>query len=94
MSRVSYVKMLTSYNKQETDKEFISLQKLVVVCRVSSALPLTEKETKEIKDIFKHLVGKAELSFGTIEDDTFGNELHLTILSQTAKKRTSVSDDD
>lgn len=94
MSRVGYVKMLTSYNEQETDKEFIGLQKLVVVCRVSSALPLTEKETEEIKDIFKRLVGKAELRFGTIEDDTLGNELHLTILSQTTKKRTSASDYD
>jgi len=94
MSRVSYVKMLTSYNKQETEKEFIDLQKLVVVCRVSSASPLTGKETKEIKDIFKQLVGNAELMFGTIEDDSFGSELHLTILSQTSKKRTTVSDYD
>ena len=94
MSRVNYVKMLTSYNEQETEKEFISLQKLVVACRVSSASPLTEKETKELKDIFKGLIGKAEFKFGTIQDDSFGNELHLTILSQTSKKRTSNSDYD
>lgn len=94
MSRVSYIKMLTSYNEQETEKEFIGLQKLVVVCRVSSASPLTGKETKEIKDIFKQLVGNAELMFGTIEADSFGRELHLTILSQTSKKRTAVSDYD
>ncbi len=94
MNRVSYIKMLTSYNEQETEKAFIDLQKLVVVCRTSSASPLTEKETTEIKDIFKELIGKAELKFGIIEDDSFGGELHLTILSQTSKKRTAVSDYD
>lgn len=66
-SRVDYLKKLIKYIEMDSDNEFFNLQKLVVLCKVSSLHPLSLKEEENIKSEFQMLAGKGKLVFGTRE---------------------------
>lgn len=57
-SRVDYLKKLIKYIEMDSDNEFFNLQKLVVLCKVSSLHPLSLKEEENIKSEFQMLAGK------------------------------------
>lgn len=61
-SRVDYLKKLIKYIEMDSDNEFFNLQKLVVLCKVSSLHPLSLKEEENIK-IERQLVAVSKLQF-------------------------------
>ena len=86
-SRVDYLKKLIKYIEMDSDNEFFNLQKLVVLCKVSSLHPLSLKEEENIKSEFQMLAGKGKLVFGTREVSSDVVDLHFTILIQKYEKR-------
>ncbi len=94
MSRVEYLHRLMKYFEIEPDKDMENLQKLVVLCRVSSEHPLSMEEKEAIRAEFSKIAGKGKLMFGTAEDESLGKELHFTILSQSYNKRNLKEGDD
>lgn len=87
ISRVDYLKRLIKYIDMDSENEFANLQKLVVLCKVSSLHPLSLKEEENIKSEFQMLAGKGKLVFGTREVSSDVVDLHFTILIQKYEKR-------